>query len=417
VKEDAYFCYATARLAGFVWNGGVPLSSPDVAPLYRLRLGKALGSEKEENGVYWRAFEAGLVAVNPDRNKDSFIAIKPPIPSGRFFDFFGDGVERWARYGAGGYHVDTVEKHGGSRGVRCHNAAASGESGLTQGVELNQEKPVPIVVSGWSKARDVSGQSDGNYALYLDIAYRDGTSLYGQVAPFACGTHDWQQSTVTVKPEKPIKSLTYNVLFRYKSGTVWFDDVSLKVLDDPQTPREVLKNGGFEEASTSGRLVDYTATGKLPVPAYSGRVFLYAGATGDELSKTGPRLTVVTQPGLGEVRFRVDGFDYWTHSGSWTTEYTLGPNFGTFGIMFEKPGKHVVEVVDVVPADMKTPAGYGTGERLGQFMDPSNPTKPSAGRKFRFKAWSGPAASTETKIELDVSADTRLTAAFEVQKP
>jgi hypothetical protein len=40
VKEDAYFCYATARLAGFVWNGGVPLSHPDVAPLYRLRLGK-----------------------------------------------------------------------------------------------------------------------------------------------------------------------------------------------------------------------------------------------------------------------------------------------------------------------------------------------------------------------------------------
>jgi hypothetical protein len=416
VKEDGYFCYATARLAGFVWNGGVPLSNPDVAPLYRLRLGKPLGDEREDGGVWWRAFEAGLVAVNPDRNKDGFIPIRPPIPTTRFFDFFGDGAEHWSRYGAGGYAVDPVAKHGGSRAVRCSNAEASGESGLTQGVELNQEKPVPIVVTGWSKAQKVSGQPDGNYALYLDIVYRDGTPLHGQIAPFACGTHDWQQSSVTVKPAKPIKSLTYNVLFRYKSGTVWFDDVSLKVLDDPRSPREVLRNGGFEEEGKGGRLVDFTATRKLPVPAYSGRVFLYASAGGDELTKPGPVLRVVTRPGLGEVRFRVDGFDYWTHCGSWTTEYTLGPNFGTFSIIFDTPGKHAVEVVDIVPADMKTPAGYGSGARLGQFMDPSNPTKPSAGRKFRFRAWTGPVASSNVKIEVDVSRDTTLTATFDVQE-
>jgi hypothetical protein len=78
----------------------------------------------------------------------------------------------------------------------------------------------------------------------------------------------------------------------------------------------------------------------------------------------------------------VDGFDYWTHSGHWTTEYTLGPDFGKFAITFDKPGKHTVEIVDTVPADMKTPKGYGSGERLGQFMDPSNPTKPSSGKKF-----------------------------------
>ncbi len=51
-----------------------------------------------------------------------FIAIKPPIPATRFYDFFGGGVERWAAYGAGGYAVDTAQKHGGSQGLRCHNA-------------------------------------------------------------------------------------------------------------------------------------------------------------------------------------------------------------------------------------------------------------------------------------------------------
>jgi hypothetical protein len=65
---------------------------------------------------------------------------------------------------------------------------------------------------------------------------------------------------------------------------------------------------------------------------------------------------------------------------------------------------------------MKTPAGYGTGERLGQFMDPSNPTKPSEGRKFHFRAWSGPESSEQPRIEVEVSQDTRLTAAFDVQK-
>jgi hypothetical protein len=416
IKEDAYFCYATARLAGFVWNGGVPLSHPAVAALYRLRLGSPLADEIEEQGVYWRPFEAGLVAVNPDKTKPATITLRSPVPANRFYDFFDDGAEHWNRYGQGAYLADTLEKHGGRRAIRCVNAAASAESGTSQTVELNQDKPVPIRVGGWSRCQNVVGASDGNYALYLDIAYRDGTYLYGQVAPFACGTHDWQFSSVTVKPEKPIKSLTYNVLFRYKAGTVWFDDVSLQVLDDPQTPRDVLQNGGFEDASSGGRLVDATATGKLIVPPYSGRVFLYAASAADELTRPGPRLTVVTRPALGEVRFRVDGFDYWTHGGRWTTEYTLGPDFGKFHITLDRPGQHVVEVVDVVPADMKTPAGYGSGERLGQFMDPSNPTRPSAGKKFRFRGWAGERATGEPKRTIEVTGDTNLIAEFEVQE-
>ena len=81
--------------------------------------------EKEENGVYWRAFEAGLVAVNPDREKDGFIAVKPPIPD--------HAVLRLLRRRRGA--LDPLRRrrirgrtpprrHGGSRGVRCSNAAA-----------------------------------------------------------------------------------------------------------------------------------------------------------------------------------------------------------------------------------------------------------------------------------------------------
>jgi hypothetical protein len=134
------------------------------------------------------------------------------------------------------------------------------------------------------------------------------------------------------------------------------------------------------------------------------------------VDRPGPCLTVITQPGLGEVRFRVDGFDFWTYSGRWTTEYVLGPDFGKFMVYFDGPGTHQVEVVDVVPADMKTPAGYGAGERLGQFMDPANPTQPSAGRKYRFRQWSGPVSSTEPAVEVEVQKDTTLMAEFDVEE-
>jgi hypothetical protein len=49
-------------------------------------------------------------------------------------------------------------------------------------------------------------------------------------------------------------------------------------------------------------------------------------------------------------------------------------------------------------------------------MDPSHPTKPSEGRKFRFRAWTGPITSTKPRIEVDVSLDQRLTAAFDLEK-
>lgn len=191
---------------------------------------------------------------------------------------------------------------------------------------------------------------------------------------------------------------------------------SLKI--GPPAPTGRLYDLFASQAAKDGKVVDAAATGgRLEIPAFSGRVYLYAPSLSDDLYKPGPALTVATEPALGEVRFRVDGFDYWTHAGRWTTEYELGPSFGKFGITFDAPGRHTIEIVDVVPADMKTPAGYGTGERLGQFMDPSRPTKPANGRKFRFREWAGPVAGAAKKIEVDVRQSTTVSARFEVQEP
>jgi hypothetical protein len=414
VREDAFYCYASARLGGFVWSGGTAISHPDVAILHQIRLGKPLGDEQVENGVYYRVFEKGFVALNPDKTNALDITVKPPIPTTKLVDIAGGAAKSWSSAQGSNDALDVTVQHSGSRSVRITNLKPD-ESLVSQSVTLNQTKPTPILAGGWSKAQGATGAQDGNYSIYLDIQYADGSNLFGQIAPFTPGTHDWEYKSVLVKPTKPIKSLNYNLIFRFRTGTVWFDDVSLKEGDDPQNGVERLQNGGLEEVGGAPRVFDAASSGgKVRVPAYSGRVYLYGSDTADQLTIPGPCLHVAANPPMGEVRFRVDGFDYWTHAGHWTTEYTLGPDFGRFDIVFDKPGKHTVEIMDVVPSAMKTPKGYGSGERLGQFMDPSQPTKPLGNRNFKFREWTGPVASKTPKIEVDVKADMTLTAQFDV---
>jgi hypothetical protein len=116
----------------------------------------------------------------------------------------------------------------------CDNGSdAKAKRGVTQHVVLNQTAPQPIVASAWSRAAGVTGGRDSNYALYLDLAYADGTSLWGQIASFDVGTHDWQRREVTVLPEKPVKSLTFNLLLRGHGGRAEFRDAELRTVEAP----------------------------------------------------------------------------------------------------------------------------------------------------------------------------------------
>ena len=83
-----------------------------------------------------------------------------------------------------------------------------------QTVKLNQTRPEPIVAVCESKAEGVSGAADSDYSLYLDLVYADNTPLWGQVASFSTGTHDWQRRQVVVLPEKPVKQVSFYMLLR-----------------------------------------------------------------------------------------------------------------------------------------------------------------------------------------------------------
>lgn len=142
------------------------------------------------------------------------------------------GFVAWQR-APQGWRVASGEGRLNSQALACSAPDASGWYGASQTLTLNQSEPVPIVVRGWSRAEEVSGGSDSDYSLYVDIIYRDGTPLWGQTANFSTGTHDWQLRQAVIMPQKPVRSLTVHCLFRKHSGKAWFDDVEVSELTVP----------------------------------------------------------------------------------------------------------------------------------------------------------------------------------------
>jgi hypothetical protein len=63
--------------------------------------------------------------------------------------------------------------------------------------------------------------------------YQDGSPLWGQVDAFDAGSHDWQKAQVTIFPEKPVKSVTVNLLLRSHAGAAQFRDAELRIVKPP----------------------------------------------------------------------------------------------------------------------------------------------------------------------------------------
>jgi len=105
------------------------------------------------------------------------------------------------------------------------NPLAGQALGASQNVVLNQQQPAPLAIEGESKALNVGGQPDSDYSLYVDITYQDGSNLWGRIATFDTGTHDWQFSRFVIEPARPVRSANIHMLFRQHSGTAWFRNV------------------------------------------------------------------------------------------------------------------------------------------------------------------------------------------------
>jgi hypothetical protein len=103
---------------------------------------------------------------------------------------------------------------------------------LAQTVVLNQSEASPIYFSAESKAEEATGSPSPYYSIYINITYMDGTKQGGIKCQFKTGTHDWEKSSASFTPPKPIKLLQYHLLFRKRPGKVWFRNASLTLAEN-----------------------------------------------------------------------------------------------------------------------------------------------------------------------------------------
>ncbi|MBN2493119.1 MAG: hypothetical protein JXR96_00905 [Deltaproteobacteria bacterium] len=137
------------------------------------------------------------------------------------------GFEGWVEPEAG-WEVDDQQVHSPPYAARAVSATTADWYGAYQSVQLDQLEPRPLFISAWSRAGAIEAEAPSpHYSVYLDLRYDDGSSLYGQQARFSVEPHDWEYRELFILPEKPVRSLSYHLLFRYLAGEVWFDDLAL----------------------------------------------------------------------------------------------------------------------------------------------------------------------------------------------
>ncbi len=135
-----------------------------------------------------------------------------------------DKSEGWKAYGRG-YETDREVFHGGKRSLRC--TARGGQDGMGAVQIILYEKPDrrPVIVGGWSKAENIGG--GGDYCVYLDIIYEDGSPWWAKTSRWRRGTHDWEYNAEIFYPRKPVREIRAYVFIRRTTGTAWFDDVKV----------------------------------------------------------------------------------------------------------------------------------------------------------------------------------------------
>jgi hypothetical protein len=96
LKDDAFFCYATARLMNLIWNAGRDiLAGNEASVLYRIKTGQPVSKKRvAANGIYFRLFQHGMVAVNPT-NRDLGLQVEHAFPTPYLWDVYnGNDIEQ-----------------------------------------------------------------------------------------------------------------------------------------------------------------------------------------------------------------------------------------------------------------------------------------------------------------------------------
>ena len=100
-------------------------------------------------------------------------------------------------------------------------------------VTFNQETPLPIVVTAWSKAENVAR----GYSIMLDFVCKgEPNASHGLSAPFPNGTHDWVRRRIIAIAGAPMVQANPHLWFEHQpSGKVWFKDIDVHQVDSKET--------------------------------------------------------------------------------------------------------------------------------------------------------------------------------------
>ena len=179
---------------------------------------------------------AGEISAPGNTGHDSLVTcgmehdVLPPVISTGIVKnggFEGNGLEAdWVEY-MGGYNIDQTFKHSGYQSIKIS------DGGARQSVTLNAEAGSQVTIKGYSKA---VGTTVGlwDYGIYADVKYEDGSSLWGQIAKFPGGTHDFTlaEKTFVVPTGKTVTGMSLYAMYRndpISSGVAYFDDVEVTV--------------------------------------------------------------------------------------------------------------------------------------------------------------------------------------------
>ena len=102
------------------------------------------------------------------------------------FEVWIDGqiAHYWGMYESG-YVLSSEGGLEGSQAVNVTLDNVGKVGGAVQRIFLEQNEPSPVVLQGWSQPLGIKGAGDeGDYSLYADVTFRDGTHHWGFKVPF-----------------------------------------------------------------------------------------------------------------------------------------------------------------------------------------------------------------------------------------
>ena len=90
LKDDAYFCYASARLMNFIWQGGNDklYKDPECSILYQIEIGQPITLEYVTlDKIHYRIFHNGMVVVNPTE-KQNLLEVNYRFNTSQLYDLY-----------------------------------------------------------------------------------------------------------------------------------------------------------------------------------------------------------------------------------------------------------------------------------------------------------------------------------------